>query len=205
MTNNNNPIKTNAELRFTARNQLKGQWGITILICVVFVIISGLPNAIPYAGSVISIVLTGPLTLGIISCFIKLIRKESFKFENLFDGFKNFTSSFILQILVTLFVFLWALLLVIPGIIAGYRYSMSFYILYDNPKLGAMEALDLSKEIMVGNKWRLFCLHLSFIGWALLSTLTLGIGFLWLIPYINTSVANFYESVKKPISNSYES
>lgn len=205
MTINNNPIKTNSELRLTARNQLKGQWGITILICVVFIIITGIPNAIKYAGPVISIILTGPITLGIISCFIKLVRKERFKFENLFDGFKNFASSFILQILITLFVFLWSLLLVIPGIIAGYRYSMSFYILYDNPKIGAMEALNLSKEIMLGNKWRLFCLHFSFIGWTLLSILTVGIGFLWLIPYINTSIANFYESVKKPISNSYES
>lgn len=199
MTINNNPIKTNSELRLTARNQLKGQWGITILICVVFAIITGLPNAIEYAGPVISIILAGPFTLGIISCFIKLVRKERFKFENLFDGFKNFISSFILQLLVTLFVFLWSLLLVIPGIIAGYRYSMSFYILYDNPNIGAMEALDLSKEIMVGNKWRLFCLHLSFIGWALLSILTLGIGFLWLIPYMNTAVVNFYEGLKKPM------
>lgn len=205
MTINNNPIKTNSELRLTARNQLKGQWGITILICVVFVIITGLPNAIEYAGSVLSIILAGPFTLGIISCFIKLVRKQKFKFENLFDGFKNFISAFILQILITLFVFLWSLLLVIPGIIAGYRYSMSFYILYDNPKIESMEALNLSKEIMVGNKWRLFCLHFSFIGWGLLSILTLGIGFLWLVPYINTSTANFYESVKKPISNSYES
>lgn len=197
MNINYSPMKTNSELRSTARDQLRGQWVTAILISVVFMIISALPNAIPYAGSVISIVLTGPLTLGIISCFIRLVRKQNFTFENVFDGFKNFTSAFILQILVTLFVFLWALLLIIPGIIAGYRYSMSFYILYDNPNLGAMEALDLSKKIMMGNKWRLFCLHLSFIGWALLSILTCGIGFLWLVPYINTTVANFYEGIKK--------
>lgn len=199
MNINISPMKTSSELRLAARNQLKGQWGSAILISAIFMLISGVPNAIHYAGPVISTVLAGPLTLGIISCFLKLVRKESFKFENLFDGFKNFISSFILQILITLFVFLWALLLVIPGIIAGYRYSMSFYILYDNPNIGAMEALNLSKKIMMGNKWRLFCLHLSFIGWGFLCILTLGIGFLWLIPYINTSVANFYESVKKPM------
>lgn len=195
----NSPIKTNSELRSTARYQLRGQWSLTILISVVFMIICGLPSDIPYAGSVISLVLAGPLTLGLISCFMKLVRKKSFKFENLFDGFKNFSSAFILQILVTLFVFLWALLFIIPGIIAAYRYSMSFYILYDNPNIGAMEALDLSKKIMIGNKWKLFCLHFSFIGWAILSILTLGIGFLWLVPYMNTAVANFYESVKKPM------
>lgn len=199
MNINNSPMKTNSELRATARYQLRGQWGIAVLISAVFMIISGLPNAIPHAGSVISIILTGPLTLGIISCFMKLVRKQSFKFENLFDGFKNFASSFILQILITLFVLLWTLLLIIPGIIAAYRYSMSFYILYDNPNIGAMEALELSKKIMMGNKWRLFCLHLSFIGWALLSVLTLGIGFLWLVPYMNTAVANFYEDLKKPM------
>lgn len=199
MNINNSPIRTSSELRFTARNQLRGQWGIAVLISAVFMIISGIPNAIPDVGSVISIILTGPLTLGIISCFMKLVRKQHFKFENLFDGFKNFTSSFILQILITLFVLLWALLLIIPGIIAAYRYSMSFYILYDNPNIGAMEALESSKIIMMGNKWRLFCLHLSFIGWALLSVLSLGIGFLWLVPYMNTSMANFYEDLKKPM------
>lgn len=199
MNINNSPMKVSADFRSASLNQLRGKWCTAILVSVVAMIICGLVSAIPYAGSVISLVIAGPLTLGIISCFIKLVRKESFKFENIFDGFKNFTSAFILQILVTLFVFLWSLLLIVPGIIAAYRYSMAFYLLNDNPNLGAMEALELSKKIMMGNKWRLFCLHLSFIGWAILSILTCGIGFIWLTPYMTTAVTNFYESLEKPV------
>jgi len=85
----------------------------------------------------------------------------------------------------------------LPGIIAGYRYSMALYILNDNPKISPMDAIKASKEMMKGYKWKLFCLQLSFVGWALLcSIFTLFIGFLWLIPYIQTSIANFYQNLK---------
>lgn len=196
-------MRSNSELRMIAREQLRGKWGIAVLLCLVVGIIAGLLGSIPYAGPVIGIIISGPLLLGLISCFMKLVRKEDFKFENLFDGFKNFSSALILQILINIFVFLWTLLLIIPGIIAIYRYAMSFYILYDNPDMGAQEALNKSKEMMVGYKWKLFCLHFSFIGWAILSVLTCGIGFLWLVPYINTSNANFYENLKNSAAASY--
>ncbi len=194
-------IKTNSELKRSAREQLKGNWGTAILLCVIFSIICGLPgvifpNKLQYLGSILGIIIGGPLALGLNSCFLKLIRHESFMFENLFDGFKNFSSSVIAQLLITIFVLLWSLLLLIPGIIAAYRYSMVFYILSDNPQIGAMEALNKSKEMMIGFKWKLFCLHLSFIGWGLLGILTLGIGYLWLTPYIYCTTANFYENLK---------
>lgn len=194
-------IKTNSELRRSTREQLKGNWGTAILLCLIFSIICGSPGLIfskfnPYAGQIFGIIIGGPLALGLNTCFLKLVRHEPFMFENLFDGFKNFTSSVIAQLLITIFVLLWSLLLLIPGIIAAYRYSMVFYILSDNPEIGAMEALKRSKEMMMGFKWKLFCLQLSFIGWALLGILTLGIGYLWLIPYIYGATANFYENLK---------
>jgi len=73
---------------------------------------------------------------------------------------------------------------------------MAFYILNDNPTLGAMDALKASKQMMKGYKWKLFCLQLSFIGWCLLSIFTLFIGLLWLIPYIQASIAAFYQNLK---------
>lgn len=189
-------IKENSELRKVSRQQLNGRWGTVILLCFIFFIVTWLLAFIPYAGSIISLIICGPLELGLISCFLKLIREEEFRFENLFDGFKNFTSAFLLELIMSIFILLWSLLLIIPGIIAAYRYSMAFYILDDNPELGAMDALKESKKMMIGYKGKLFLLHLSFIGWTILSVLTLGIGFLWLIPYINTSTANFYENLK---------
>jgi len=193
--------KTNSELRRSAREQLKGNWGTAILLCLIFSIICGAPGPIftkvnPYIGQILGILISGPLALGLNTCFLKLVRHEPFIFENLFDGFKNFSSAFIAQLLVVIFVSLWSLLLIIPGIIAAYRYSMVFYILSDNPEISAMEALKRSKEMMMGSKWKLFCLQLSFIGWSLLGILTLFIGYLWLIPYIYGSMANFYENIK---------
>lgn len=148
-------------------------------------------------GPIANLLVSGALTLGLVSCFVKLVRNEPFQFENLFDGFRNFLSALILQLLIGIFTLLWFLLLIIPGIIAYYRYAMAFYILNDYPEMGAKAALEASKQMMVDYKWKLFCLHFSFIGWGLLSILTIGIGFLWLIPYMNAAQANFYQNLKE--------
>ncbi len=95
-----------------------------------------------------------------------------------------------------LYMFLWTLLLVIPGIIKGYSYSMTSYVMVDNPELSYNAAIERSMAMMDGYKMKYFLLHLSFIGWALLSILTCGIGFLWLVPYIHQTSAAFYEEVK---------
>jgi uncharacterized membrane protein len=88
------------------------------------------------------------------------------------------------------------LLLIIPGLIAAYSYSMTFYILADNKSMGALEAIKKSKEMMNGNKWKLFRLSFRFFWWMLLSIVTLGIGLLWLIPYMSVSFATFYDDIK---------
>ena len=86
-------------------------------------------------------------------------------------------------------------MLVVPGVIATYSYAMTDFILADNPELTATEALNKSKEMMIGNRWRLFCLQFSFIGWGILASLTFGIGNLFLTPYTETAVAAFYREV----------
>ncbi|AKL95940.1 putative protein DUF975 [Clostridium aceticum] len=197
MEGNNIFIEENFLLRQAARRQLKGNWGSVVLLCLIYSALSGLPMAIDNLGSIVSFLISGALTLGLVSCFIKLVRNGTFQFENLFDGFKNFFSALILQFLIGLFTFLWSLLLIVPGIIACYRYAMAFYILSDHPQMSAKAALDASKRMMIGYKWKLFCLHFSFIGWAFLAILTFGIGFLWLIPYMKASQANFYESLRR--------
>lgn len=116
-------------------------------------------------------------------------------FENLFQYFPYWKNAVCTRLLTGLYMFLWTLLLVIPGIIASYSYAMTGYILAENPEMRAGEAIAASKEMMRGNKWRLFCLHISFIGWAILCALTLGIGSLWLNPYQNVSEAAFYREI----------
>lgn len=193
-------IKENSELRSLARDQLKGNWGTAVLLCLIYTIIVGVLSAtlkvIPVIGYLANFIIAGPFALGLIICFMKLVRNEPFRFENLFDGFSRFGSAFLTQLLTGIFVLLWSILLVIPGIIASFRYAMAFYILNDNPEMSAMESISASKEMMKGYKWKLFCMYFSFIGWAFLSVLTIGIGYLWLKPYMNASTANFYQNLK---------
>lgn len=189
-------LRENWELRFTARQQLKGNWGKSILVCFVYTIIVGVSGGVPLLGPLISLLVGGPLLLGLYGYFLKFVKNEPVTIENLFDGFKNFVPSLVLYLLSALFIILWALLLIIPGIIAALSYSMAFYIMYDHPEIKAMEAIDLSKKMMSGQKGKLFLLYLSFFGWGVLCILTLGIGFLWLIPYVQTTMANFYEDLK---------
>ena len=98
--------------------------------------------------------------------------------------------------LMEVFIFLWSLLLLIPGIVKMFSYAMTPFILEENPELSANDAIDRSRAMMKGHKFDLFWLLLSFLGWFLLSMLTLGIGLLWLMPYVQTSIAAFYEDVK---------
>lgn len=109
---------------------------------------------------------------------------------------KRILPTFLTSFMTGIFVFLWSLLLIVPGIIKGYAYSMAPYIVKDLTDKGKevepTEAINLSREVMNGHKWQLFCLDLSFIGWFLLSIITLGIGFLWLRPYFGVTRANYY-------------
>jgi uncharacterized membrane protein len=195
-------VKKNLELRANARENLKGKWLYAVLVCLIAGIISGILAWIPFFNFVYYLVITGPITLGLATFFLKLRRSENPLIENLFDGFKSFSPALVLQLWITLFTFLWSLLLIVPGIIAVFSYSLSFYILHDHPEMKPKDALKLSKQMMIGRKGKLFLLCLSFIGWGLLSILTLCIGLLWLIPYINASIAGFYEDLKDaPMAN----
>ena len=118
--------------------------------------------------------------------------KSAPKIEMLFSRFAYFGNALVLRLLMFIKILAWTLLLFVPGIIAAYRYSMAPYILAENPTLPASEAIEQSKQMMSGNKWRLFCLQFSFIGWWLLSALTGGIGTIFLVPYVNSAITAFY-------------
>jgi len=148
--------------------------------------------------------IAGALIFGLYLYYLNLVREEAGDFNLLFKAFsfsgKNlglFGKTLGVYLLMSLYVFLWTLLLIIPGIIAAYSYRMVFYLLIDDPELGVSEALRKSKEMMYGYKTKLFCLDLSFIGWSMLCILTFGIGLLWLYPYMLTSQTIFYEELLK--------
>ena len=186
-------MKKNRELRALARAQLNGSWLIAVVVTLVYCIILGI-SATVVVGPLI---LGGPLTLGFLGYFSRKARGEQAILENLFDGFKLFFTSFLVYLLKGIFIALWSCLFIIPGIVKSLSYSLAFYILRDNPDIEALEAITRSRKMMNGYKGKLFVLYLSFIGWGILCCLSFGIGFLWLLPYVNLSIANFYEDLKQ--------
>ena len=126
---------------------------------------------------------------------LDLTAGETPSFETSFSYFPHWKTVAAAQLLQTVYIFLWTLLLVIPGIVAGYSYAMTGYILAEHPELSASETIAQSKAMMEGNRWRLFCLQFSFIGWDILCALTLGIGNLALRPYRHAAEAAFYREL----------
>lgn len=143
--------------------------------------------------SLIQLLLGGAVSLGHCRYYIGIIGGETPGFSTLFSRFRIFGKALGLNLFMGLFILLWALLLIIPGIIASYRYALAPYLMAQYPEKGIRECMNESKALMKGHKSRLFWLHMSFLGWALLSALlTLGIGNLWLNPYMAAAEAAFY-------------
>ena len=123
------------------------------------------------------------------------------RFATLFSYMRFWKVAIITRIVRTLYIVLWTLLFIIPGIIASYNYALTDYILAENPELTTKEALELSKKMMYGHRFRLFCLEFSFIGWVFLCVLSLGIGLIWLLPYTEAAKAAFYREVSFQYNN----
>ena len=169
-----------------------------IFYVIIFVVNYGIELAVGQEGSLLGTIITIPLSYGISVLFLDFARGEKIENSKLFDGYTNgFQGIFTTGLLQFIYTLLWSLLFVIPGIIKSYSYSMTYYILKDNPELKNNAAIEKSMQMMDGRKLDLFLLHLSFIGWAILCLLTMGIGFIFLIPYMYTAQAHFYEDLKK--------
>ncbi|AOF48100.1 MAG: DUF975 family protein [Tetragenococcus halophilus] len=155
----------------------------------------------------ISGLITTFFTVAMSWTFLDILRGKKEIIRPFRDVFRTFRAPYALAVLViylltAIFQFLWTLLLVIPGIIKGYSYSQSYFIYYDTyEKTGEtpryLDSITASRHLMDGFKAKLFFLDLSFIGWHILSFLTLGIGYLWLMPYIYATKAAFYDSLPK--------
>lgn len=179
------------EMKDIALAKLQNKWGNAALAVLIVIVINGAANFLP--GS--ALIIGGPLALGMAIYFIRISRDENVEINNLFDGFKKFGNALGAYVLMLLIICIGFILLIVPGIIAALALSQTFNIMQDEPELGPIEALKKSHEMMKGHRGDYFLLNLSFIGWAFLCLLTLGIGFLFLIPYISVTNSIFYNNL----------
>ena len=196
-------MKSNSEYKTAARAALKGNWGIAAITALVFSLLSGATAGFPGLGYFL---IALPLTTGFAMTWLILLRDGDKELvDNLFNHtIKDYLHNAATMALRCAYIFLWSLLLVIPGIVKALSYSLVPFLIKDRPELSADETIDLSARMMDGHKTDLFLLYLSFISWFFLSLLTCGIGFFFLTPYVRTSVAAFYEDLRAELPEQTE-
>lgn len=196
------------QLKAQAKAQIKDKIGILIAVTLIIGAISAgaslLANLIPGAGLIVSIIVTPAFALSTHRIYLMVVRGMSPEVKDSFSGFDDFFSAFKVTLLVGLYTFLWSLLFIIPGIVKSYAYSMSLFVLADNKGKSARECVRESVEMTDGHKGELFVLDLSFIGWYLLTALTCGLASLWVTPFRNATLANFYEGIKPVVAVPFE-
>lgn len=185
-----------AILKSAAKRQIKGNIGILFAISLLSGLITSALSAIPLVGSIAGMLLSAAFSLALIDIYMGVSDGRKPEVGDLFSQIRNVLPAFCTTFLVGLFTFLWSLLLIVPGIIKGCSYSQAMYILAENPGISPTEAINRSKAMMDGHKMEYFLLGLSFIGWSILGIFTLGILYIWLIPYMQTTLANYYKSLK---------
>lgn len=179
-------------LKQRAKEQIRGNIGILIVI----LLVTGLLAAVANWTVVLSLVITPSLMLAMADIYLRLSDGISPQFADLFARFSDFWAALKVMLLSGVYTFLWSLLLVIPGIVKALAYSQVYFILAENPGLSAKEVLRRSEAMMIGHKAEYFMLNLSFIGWMILGPFTFGILYLWVIPYYEATMANYYRDLK---------
>jgi len=210
-------MKTASDYRAAARESLDEQWHSSALMTLIILVLASIFSVSPMlfadniqgtlladsAGTLMSILLVGPLEYAMFNVIL-LINRQRLEDVPVIAMFKDgiadwgrYVVALVLQMIIITLISIPTL--GIGGIIFAYAYKMVPFLLHDYPELTAKEALKLSREMMKGYKWDLFVLDLTFIGWALLCILTLGIGVLWLAPYIYSAEAHFYDDLKAEV------
>lgn len=202
---------TRVELKSRARDiAFKNKWNIWkpvllyFLLSFFIVILFGGPGETGSSqanvdDSVLSVFqfLTAFLLIGFYKYLLCIIREEEFSLATIWNFRTMFGGAMLIMIFITVFTFLWLLLFIIPGIVASLSYSMSFYLKADNENIYPLDAIKKSKQMMRGHKLEYFILGLSFIGWFLLSIITLGIALIWFVPYSQITFALYYDELRK--------
>lgn len=192
------------QIKALSKQQLGGgifsnNWLMGVVVVLIVTALSSACAMIPCLGAIAALIISGPIQYGTCYVFLKLVRTGApIDISDVFEGFKDdFSGCFLIGLMTGIFTFLWSLLFVIPGIIKSYSYSMAYYVKADHPDYDWNACIKESMRITNGHKWDLFVLDLSFIGWTLVGMCLCGIGILWVEPYMQTTRANFYETIRE--------
>ena len=198
-------MKTISEYKDMALQSLEGKWTKGVVATIIYFIAASIlgqtggffpsPEVQAVASLGISLLLL-PMAWSFAVYFLRLIRDEDISYSRLFDGYQQFARTFLTELLKALYIILWSILLIVPGIIKSYSYAMTEFVMKDDDTLAYNAAIEKSMALMEGHKMQLFLIDLSMIGWIILSLLTLGIGFIFLEPYMYACHAHFYEDLK---------
>ena len=199
-------MQKSAEYRARAREQLGGKifsnnWLLALVACLLYAVVTSAASFV-----LVGVILVeGLCVYGLAHVFLAVARgrREGYEIRELTAGVPYLGDLLILSLVKNLFLILWMFIPVV-GIVKYYAYSMTYYIKYDHPEYDFRTAITESRRMMNGHKWELFCLQLSFIGWMLVSILTLGIGMLWVTPYMRVAEINFYDYLKKLDGEGYD-
>ena len=191
-------------LKSLAKEQIKGSIGTMFLILLaVYVLVFAASWVTSFAGGVGGYIIGPALGIGIVMIYLNMAKGVKPHFSDVFNGFDLFSKSLLLQLLTEIFVFLWSLLFIVPGIIKSIAYSAAPYILAENPQKNVREILKESENLMMGHKKDYFILTMSFLPWIFLSALTFGIGLIYVVPYMDMTMTNFYLSIKPVETEQY--
>ena len=186
----------NQTLRAQARESLNGKWRPIIVVTIMLSLPIFILSMISVLGTIIDFLLFGVVWISYLSFFLPIARNKKVRVNTLFSGFKRYEFYTMVYLQFLLKLIIGTIIFIIPGLIAKYRYQLVPFVIADNPNItNPADALNKCKILMEGNKWRLFSLQMSFIGWWFLSVLTFGIGFLWLVPYMNVTFAKLYDDI----------
>ena len=191
-----------------AREKLKNNWSTAFLVGLTLIIPALISESLKAIGSVevggmedislglIPTLVAGPLALGFSIYSLNLFRNGSADYNNIFDGFKSLGKILGVYFLMIVLVILGMILLIIPGIILAFGFSMAYFVMIDKPELGIVDTLKESWKIMKGNKTKLLGLSLRFIPWGILGILCLVVGVIFVLPWMQMSYTSFYEEIK---------
>ncbi len=194
---------SNSELKAKAKKSMEGKWGKILAVFILYTIISSAiqivftvktgqdtTTTVSTSASLISTIITAFFVLGYNSFFLKIARNQDVEVNELWSKTGQFIRAFVATFLIGLAVGLGIILLIVPGIIFALMFSMTMFIMVDDENISAIDAMKKSAEMMKGHKGDLFGLILSFIGWMILGIFTFFILYIWLVPYMNTTMCN---------------